>query len=113
MARRFSATFSSSSTRSNSTNVYTKYAESENGHNKLSDTTATNLRRKDVSKVDLSNLTVVKRSNKLIQTMNLPIIANINPRSIYNKVNEFKTFVEQKEVDIIFMSESWEREEKT
>ena len=45
--------------------------------------------------------------------MNLPKIANINPRSIYNKVNEFKTFVEQKEVDIVFMSESWEREEKT
>ena len=45
--------------------------------------------------------------------MNLPTIANINPRSIYNKVHDFETFVEQKEVDIVFMSESWEREEKT
>ena len=44
--------------------------------------------------------------------MNLPVIANINPRSIYNKVNEFHTLVEQEEIDVIFMSETWEREEK-
>ena len=48
-----------------------------------------------------------------MQTINLPKIANINPRSIYNKVSEFETFVEQEEIDIVFMSESWEREEKT
>ena len=40
-------------------------------------------------------------------------MANINPRSVYNKVKEFHTFVEQEEVDLIFMSESWEREELT
>ena len=48
-----------------------------------------------------------------MQALNLPIIANINPRSVYNKVNEFHTFVKEEEVDVIFMSESWEREEKT
>ena len=32
---------------------------------------------------------------------------------MYNKVQEFHTFVEQEEVDIVLMSESWEREEKT
>ena len=42
--------------------------------------------------------------------MNLPVIANINPRSIYNKIKEFHTFVEQEEIDVVFMSESWERE---
>ena len=48
-----------------------------------------------------------------MQALKLPVIANINPRSVYNKVLEFNTFVEQEDVDVIFMSESWEREEKT
>ena len=45
--------------------------------------------------------------------MNLPVVANINLRSVYNKVKEFHTFVKEEEVDVIFMSESWEREEKS
>ena len=32
---------------------------------------------------------------------------------MYNKVEEFHTFVEQEDVDVVFMSESWEREDKT
>ena len=34
---------------------------------------------------------------------------NINPRSVYNKILEFHTFVKEEEIDCIFMSESWER----
>ena len=34
---------------------------------------------------------------------------NVNPRSIYNKVEDFHTLVEIEEIDCIFMSESWER----
>ena len=34
---------------------------------------------------------------------------NINPRSIYNKIDEFVTFVEEEEIDLVFMSESHER----
>ena len=41
--------------------------------------------------------------------LNLPTLCNINPRSLYNKLNEFHTFVEQEELDCIFISESWER----
>ena len=37
---------------------------------------------------------------------------NVNPRSIYNKAEEFHTFVDENLVDLIFMSESWERPEK-
>ena len=68
---------------------------------------------KNVPNNKLRNLTAVKRSNKPMEALDLPIIANINPRSVYNKVNEFNTFVEEEEVDVTFMSESWEREEKT
>ena len=56
------------------------------------------------------NVKTVKRSNKFIQALQLPVIANLNPRSVYNKVDEFHTFVQEEEVDILFMSESWERE---
>ena len=35
---------------------------------------------------------------------------NINPRSIYNKSKEFKEFIRINSVDIVCMSESWERE---
>ena len=34
---------------------------------------------------------------------------NLNPRSIYNKVDEFCTFVEEEDIDIVFISESHER----
>ena len=37
----------------------------------------------------------------------------MNPRSIYNKVEEFSTFVKEEQVDLICMSESWEGENKT
>ena len=43
----------------------------------------------------------------------MPKITNINPRSIYGKVSEFKTFIEQQEIDLVFMSETWERENLT
>ena len=33
---------------------------------------------------------------------------NVNPRSLYNKVEDFHTFVEVDDIDCIFMSESWE-----
>ena len=59
------------------------------------------------------NFTVIKRSNKLEQALNLPKILNLNPRSIYNKAGEFVSFVKEEQIDLITMSESWEREELT
>ena len=62
-------------------------------------------------KSDFNNLVVIKRSNKIFQAMCLPKVLNLNPRSIYNKADEFMTFVKEESVDLICMSESWEREE--
>ena len=59
------------------------------------------------------NLVVVKRSDKLCQALNLPKVLNLNPRSIYIKIDEFVTFVTEEDVDLICTSESWEREELT
>ena len=52
---------------------------------------------------------VIKRNNLFLHAINLPSVMNINPRSIYNKVDEFLTLVEQYESDLIFMSETWDR----
>ena len=45
----------------------------------------------------------------LSQALELPVVVNLNPRSVYNKSKEFHEFVEQEEADLILMSESWER----
>ena len=49
-------------------------------------------------------------SNRYEQALNLPVLCNINPRSVYNKSDEFHTLVEEEDLDLIFMSESWERQ---
>ena len=41
--------------------------------------------------------------------LDLPVVANINPRSIYGKENELKTYIKEELVDCTFLSESWER----
>ena len=56
------------------------------------------------------NLRTVKRSNKAVQALSLPTVININPRSLNNKMEAFKTYIEEEEVDIAFVSESHERE---
>ena len=55
-----------------------------------------------------NNLKTIKRSNKVMQALKLPTVMNLNPRSIYNKVNEFHNFVKEELIDCILMSESWE-----
>lgn len=41
----------------------------------------------------------------------LPKILNLNPRSIYNKAENLKQFVKEREIDIVCISESWARSE--
>jgi hypothetical protein len=62
-----------------------------------------NSRKKDKKKKENTN-------DKMSQALSLPVLCNINPRSIYNKLEEFHNFVNEEEVDAIFMSESWERD---
>ena len=38
---------------------------------------------------------------------------NVNPRSLYNKLEKFKEYVKENSVDICCVSESWERENET
>ena len=59
----------------------------------------------------MKNNVRIKRSNKLLTAVQVPVVVNLNPRSIYNKADEFKTMMEQLEVGVCFMSESWDRDE--
>ena len=52
----------------------------------------------------------IRRSNRILEATQLPVIMLLNPRSIYNKLEEFRTMMEQMEVDICAISESWDRE---
>ena len=65
------------------------------------------------SQPNFKNLKVIRRSNKCIQALDLPTVINLNPRSVYNKQNEFHTLVSELSIDLICISESWERENQT
>ena len=54
-----------------------------------------------------------KNTNKVYQALNLPTICNVNPRSIYNKKEAFHTLIKEEQLDSIFISESWERNNET
>ena len=58
------------------------------------------------------NIKVIKRSNKIFQASNLPKIMNCNPRSAMNKVQELQTFILEESIDVAFISESHDRENK-
>ena len=55
----------------------------------------------------------IKRSNRIVQALELPSCMNINPRSVYNKPEELTSMILEEEVDCTFLSESWERPEFT
>ena len=52
-----------------------------------------------------------KIPKKIQESIQLPTLCNLNPRSIYNKVDEFKEFIENEDIDVAFISESWERDD--
>ena len=51
------------------------------------------------------NLVRIKRSNKLLEATALPIVVTLNPRSLYNKHQNFHTLIDQTEAGICFVSE--------
>ena len=55
------------------------------------------------------NLITIKRNNKLLEASNLPVVLNLNPRSLYNKQTEFCTLIEQTEATLCCISETWDR----
>ena len=56
---------------------------------------------------------VNQKSKKVLVANQLPVVVNLNPRSIYNKKKEYCTMMEQLEVDCCFISESWDRDNQS
>ena len=75
----------------------------------------TNQSQFDKIPVHVSNYRVLQERAqfKSIQALNLPTVINLNPRSVYNKRDEFCDLVSELQGDLILMSESWEREHLT
>ena len=48
----------------------------------------------------------------MVEALKLPKVMNINPNSAMNKVEELKTFIDEQSIDIAFISESHERENR-
>ena len=63
-------------------------------------------------KMQNRNLVVLKMLKNVFQALHLPKVLNLNPRSAMNQVEEIKTFLEEEEIDVGFISESHDRESK-
>ena len=51
----------------------------------------------------------IQRSDKILTAVSLPVILNVNLRSIYNKVENLKTYIIENNVDLVCVSERWAR----
>ena len=54
---------------------------------------------------------VIRRKNKCIQALSLPIILSYNMRSIWGKLNCLVADIKEREGEIIFLCEVWEKSE--
>ena len=48
---------------------------------------------------------------KILQASTLPLVAVLNARSLYNKPENFKTFLNEMGIELSIVAETWEREE--
>ena len=55
----------------------------------------------------------IKKSSKVESASSLPLISVLNARSLYQKRNNFKSFVNELGVELAIVSETWEREEQS
>ena len=52
-----------------------------------------------------------KRSENIVTASELPTILNVNPCSVYNKQDNLRDFILERNMQIVGISESWERVE--
>ena len=67
----------------------------------------------NIRRSDPTNLIRIRRHDKLIEASRLPVVINLNPRSLYNKLDEFRTLIEQTEAGVCCISETWDRTHTT
>ena len=83
-----------------------RHGNEDTNHDEVNQTKKNNIEKEKTKKTKYIQ-------NRVQQALDLPVLCNINPRSVYNKCDEFSTFVKEEQCDVIFISESWERENQT
>ena len=77
-------------------------SEIESDNNSIPVIISTNRPTKpSVSPRKTANVSIKYRSKKLFTATQLPVIVNLNPRSVYNKKEEFNDMMDQLNVNII------------
>ena len=59
----------------------------------------------------MSNNVRIHRDNRFVHSLNLPTFTVYNMRSIWSKINNLAEDIEERNVDISFLSEVWEKKE--
>ena len=52
---------------------------------------------------------VDKKTLNVLKASSLPLMCVLNARSLYNKVDNFKTFIKELGIEFAIISETWER----
>jgi hypothetical protein len=67
----------------------------------------------DTEPINITPTTVPSKKRRILQASFLPLVAVMNARSLYNKPESFKTFLKELGVEVVIVSETWEREEQS
>ena len=59
----------------------------------------------------MSNNVMIHRDNRFVHSLDLPTFTVYNMRSIWSKINNLAEDIEDRNVDISFLSEVWEKKE--
>ena len=60
---------------------------------------------------NMSNNVMIHRDNRFVHSLDLPTFTVYNMRSIWSKINNLAEDIEDRNVDISFLSEVWEKKE--
>ena len=86
--------------------------ESEGNESNVSECDTNDEIEADITPISLTPVSKPnKRQQKVLQASSLPIIAVLNSRSLYNKAENFKTFLTELGIEAAIVSKSWEWED--
>ena len=91
---------------------YSNMTFSVNSHNSIVNNSPVNI--SEIVQIDgnvTANSDIVDNIDKISASSNLPIVASYNCRSLFPKVESFKTDVLERMVDVSFTCEIWEKKE--
>ena len=64
------------------------------------------------NKIRNHDISKIQKPRNIIQALQLPKLLNLNPRSAMNKLESITRFIEEENIDVAFISETHERENK-